>query len=187
MRVRNIVLILLAITGLTACKNQETIFESNEGIYRAPTQIPTQSSTVPSHQEIGSVEQSGEEDETPTPLCSNGLSFIRDVTIPDGTVVNPGELLDKRWDVHNSGSCNWDQRYRVKLIAGPGMGMPVQQALIPALSGTEVTIRMIFIAPEEPGNFRSAWQAYDPQDVPFGDPFFIDVVVAELVEGTEGE
>lgn len=187
MRIRFIILISLVIAGLTACKNQETIFESTDGVYRAPTQIPTQASTDLIPQEIDGVEQGGEEAEKLTPLCSNGLSFIRDVTIPDGTVVNPGELLDKRWDVHNSGSCNWDQRYRVKLIAGPGMGMAVQQALIPALSGTEVTIRMIFIAPEESGNFRSAWQAYDPQDIPFGDPFFIDIVVAELVEETEGE
>jgi hypothetical protein len=105
------------------------------------------------------------------------LWFLADLTIPDGTVVQPGELLDKRWEVQNNGTCNWNQDYRIKLIAGPGMGVPVQQALIPALSGTEVVIRMNLIAPEEPGNYRSAWQAYDPQDNAFGDPFFIDLVV----------
>ena len=57
------------------------------------------------------------------------------------------------------------------------MGVPVQQMLYPALSGTDVVIRMVFIAPNEPGNYRSAWQAYDEQGGPFGDPFFIDVVV----------
>jgi hypothetical protein len=93
--------------------------------------------------------------------------------------------LDKRWAVQNSGTCNWDEDYRIKLIAGPGMGVPVQQALIPALSGTQVMIRMVFIAPQEGGSYRSAWQAYDPQDNAFGDPFFIDIVVdAPLPEAT---
>jgi hypothetical protein len=62
------------------------------------------------------------------------------------------------------------------------MGVPVQQALVPALSGTITMIRMVFIAPEEPGNHRSAWQAYDPLGNAFGDPFFIDVVVQALEE-----
>jgi hypothetical protein len=101
--------------------------------------------------------------------------------------VNPGESLDKRWEVQNNGTCNWNQDYRVKLIAGPGMGIPIQRALIPALSGTEVIIRMVLIAPDEPGNYRSAWQAYGPQDIPFGDPFFIDIVVSGPESGTDGE
>jgi hypothetical protein len=101
--------------------------------------------------------------------------------------VQPGERLDKRWRVQNNGTCNWDERYHIKLIAGPGMGVPVRQALVPALSGTQVDIRMVFIAPEESGNYRSAWQAYDPQDQPFGDPFFIDVVVNAAGNTTGGE
>jgi hypothetical protein len=35
----------------------------------------------------------------------------------------------------------------------------------------------VFKAPSEPGSYRSAWQAYNPQGEPFGDPFFIDFVV----------
>lgn len=187
MRMRFFFLISLVFAGLTACGNQQPRPEPTEGVYRAPTQIPTLPPTAHNFQELGTGEQGGDEVATPTPLCSNGLLFLRDVTIPDGTIVDPGELLDKRWAVQNNGSCNWDKRYRVKLIAGPGMGMPVQQALIPALSGTEVVIRMVFIAPEEPGNFRSAWQAYDPQDNPYGDPFFIDIVVPETIDLTGGE
>ena len=186
MQARFSFLISLVFTGLTACANQETRPIPTEGVYRPPTQIPTLPPTALKNQEFLSDVQVDDEDPTPTPLCSNGLWFLRDVTIPDGTLVDPGEKLDKRWAVQNNGSCNWDERYRVKLIAGPGMGVPVQQALIPALSGTEVVIRMIFIAPDEVGNYRSAWQAYDPQDNPFGDLFFIDIVVSETADETEG-
>ena len=56
---------------------------------------------------------------TPTlalPVCQDNLTFIEDLTVPDGTYVDPGVVLDKRWKVRNSGSCNWDEDYRFKLI-----------------------------------------------------------------------
>jgi hypothetical protein len=114
---------------------------------------------------------------TPTPACSNILAFAADLSIPDGTIVKPGEQLEKRWQVRNSGTCNWDNTYRVGLIAGPALGVPEKQALFPARSGTEAKIRMLFTAPAEPGTYRSAWQAIDPSGEPFGDPFFIEIVV----------
>ncbi len=111
------------------------------------------------------------------PPCVDGLRYIEDLSIPDGTLVSPGQMMDKRWSVENSGSCNWDERYRVQLIGGPEMGVSQKQALYPARSGTQAVIRMVFIAPMEPGAYRSAWQAYSPQGEPFGDPFFIEVIV----------
>jgi hypothetical protein len=114
---------------------------------------------------------------TPTPPCSPDLTFLEDLTIPDGTIAAPGETLDKRWRVQNSGSCNWEFNYSVILIGGLDMGAPAEQALFPARSGTEVVIRMIFTAPTEPGTYSSAWQARDPTGNLFGDPFFIAIVV----------
>jgi hypothetical protein len=105
------------------------------------------------------------------------LTYIQDITIPDGTTVTPGQTLDKRWRIQNSGTCNWDEHYRMKMVAGPGLGAPVEQALYPARSGSEAIIRILFTAPADTGTYRSAWQAYDPQGEPFGDPFFIEVIV----------
>jgi len=187
-RARVIILVVLSFAVFTACSNQETRPIPPDGIYRPPTPIPTMTPTGPSAGDLGfQFQQDEDKDPTPTPACLNGLLFQKDVSIPDGTLVEPGESLDKRWEVQNNGSCNWDEGYQVKLIAGPGMGVPVQQALIPALSGTEVIIRMMFIAPDEPGNYRSAWQAYDPSGTPFGDPFFIDIVVAGTTDEGGGE
>jgi len=177
------ILIALISLFLAACEAQDAVPTPTEGIYTPPTPRPTESplEVIPSNADSESLS----EDIRPTaaPVCANSLLFLRDVTIPDGTVIAPGERLDKRWEVRNSGSCNWGAGYQVKLIAGPGMGLPVRQALYPALSTTDVVIRMVFIAPQEPGQYRSAWQAYDPQDNPFGDPFFIDVVVPETDSG----
>lgn len=113
-----------------------------------------------------------------TPICQDGLLFIEDLTIPDGTLVAPGEMIDKRWKVANSGSCNWDGRYRLRRISGPNLGIADEQALFPARAGGEAIIRMILTAPSDPGTYRSAWQAYNPLGEPFGDPIFVEIIVA---------
>lgn len=114
---------------------------------------------------------------TPTPACTNILGFLEDLSIPDGTVFHPGEQLDKRWRVVNNGTCNWDERYSLKLVSGLPLGTSSEQALFPARSGAQADIRLVFIAPDDPGTYRSAWQAYDPEDTPFGDQFYIEFVV----------
>ncbi len=45
-----------------------------------------------------------------TPVCEDNLKFVADLTVPDGTIVARGALIDKRWQVENNGSCNWDER-----------------------------------------------------------------------------
>lgn len=128
----------------------------------SPTNLETDSALLP----------------TATPACSNGLRFVEDLTIPDGTQVAPGQIIDKRWRVENVGDCNWNEFYRLRLVAGPDLGSPSEQALYPARSGTQAMIRAFFVAPAEPGVYRSAWQAYDPQGRPFGDTVFIQIIVS---------
>ena len=114
------------------------------------------------------------------PACDDGLTFQEDLTVPDGTVVRPGDVLDKRWEVTNSGTCNWDERYRLRLMDGPEMGAMPEQALYPARGGVEgVIIRVVFTAPVEPGHYLSAWQAVNPQDETFGDLIYMEIVVEE--------
>jgi hypothetical protein len=105
------------------------------------------------------------------------LTYVADLSIPDGTVVAPGQNMDKRWQVENSGSCNWDERYQLRLVAGSELGAGAEHSLYPARSGNHATIHLILVAPSEPGAYRSAWQAHDPQGNPFGDPIYIDFAV----------
>lgn len=122
---------------------------------------------------------------SPTQPCEDGLTFLTDLTIPDGSDVSAGATMDKRWEVQNSGSCNWTEGYSLRLIAGVDLGANPEQALYPARSGTHAVIRMAFQAPIEPGTYRSAWQAHSPKGEPFGDPIFIDFLVSPTNEATQ--
>jgi len=114
---------------------------------------------------------------TATPPCTDGLAHIDDITIPDGAIVSPGASLDKKWLVQNNGSCNWDSRYRLKFVGGLEMGAAIEQALYPARSGSQATIRISFTAPTEPGTYTTAWQATNPDGTPFGDAIFMEIIV----------
>jgi hypothetical protein len=107
----------------------------------------------------------------------DGLAFLEDLTVPDGTVVSPGASVDKRWLVQNNGSCNWDSRYRLIFVGGLEMGAAIEQALYPARAGSQAAIRITFTAPDQPGTYTTAWQAVDPNGEPFGDAVFMKIVV----------
>lgn len=152
-----------ACAGLTqpsALQNQPMYVPPSPQIKKS-TQIPNLSAMIP----------------TPTLTCTNSLRFVADITIPDGSQVKPNEAIEKVWEVENNGSCNWDERYRLKWIGGSELGTATEQALYPARSGTHAQIHMRLIAPQTPATYHSAWQAYDPQGVPFGDPIYVEFVV----------
>ena len=115
---------------------------------------------------------------SPTPPCTDGLTYLQDLTIPDGSIVVPGELIDKRWQISNSGTCNWDERYKLTHIGGDAMGAATSLPLYPARAGAEVTISIMFTAPQAAGTYESQWQAVNPDGVPFGSAFYMQVVVS---------
>ena len=112
-----------------------------------------------------------------TQLCTNGLTFSQDVTIPDGTLLAGGQIIDKQWLVTNSGTCDWDERYRLKFVGGEPLSATIEQALYPARAGAQVALRIMFTAPLEAGTFQSAWQAFAPDGSAFGDPIYMQIVV----------
>jgi hypothetical protein len=163
-------IVLLPLGLVSACSGFRTNeFLSSEKVYLPPSPIASavsspilfENSFLP----------------TPTIACTNSLLFLSDQTLPDGTEVEPGAILDKIWEVENNGTCNFDDRYRLKLIGGSELGAKPEQALYPARSGTRFQLYIRFIAPSESGLVRSAWQAFDPQGNPFGDPIYLEVVV----------
>ena len=135
-----------------------------------PSPFPATSTTAPGSSPTPSI--------TPTAgPCANGLSYLQDLTIPDGSIVQPGATIEKQWLVSNSGSCNWDASYRFKFVSGDLLGATAEQALYPARAGTQATLRITFIAPLETGTYQSAWQAFAPDGTPFGDAVYMTINV----------
>ena len=115
---------------------------------------------------------------TPTPPCTDNLTFLNDLTYPDGTVVLPGASMDKQWLVQNSGSCDWDQRYHLRFVGGDLLGAPEELPLYPARVGARVTLSVALVAPSAAGSYQSAWQAAAPDGTLFGDTVYVLITVA---------
>jgi polar amino acid transport system substrate-binding protein len=88
---------------------------------------------------------------TPTPLpgptatppaCYDGMEFVEDVTVPDGTEMQPGQNFDKVWRVKNTGTCEWTTAYKVTFVQGDQMGGETEFVKASVSSGAsyEVTI-----------------------------------------------
>ena len=107
--------------------------------------------------------------------CVNNLSFISDLTIPDGTSIAYGATVDKQWLVQNSGTCNWNAEYRLRHVGGGVLGAAEELALYPARSGTQATLQILFTAPFTDGEYESAWQAFDPAGLAFGDAIYMRI------------
>jgi hypothetical protein len=118
---------------------------------------------------------------TPLPFgaCTNGLAYLGDVNYPDRTKVAPGQPLEKRWRVRNSGQCDWGPEYRFRWTGGTKLAAQDEFALFPAAAGSEAVIVIPMIAPAVPGEYTSDWRAVSPLGVPFGDALYIDIIVAE--------
>ena len=114
---------------------------------------------------------------SPTPACTNILTFLEDVTVPDGTTLSAGEAFVKQWRVKNDGTCDWDESYQLKLISGDALGAPTETALYPAHAGAEIVIEMNLTAPLEAGAYHTVWQAFDPDGAPFEQAIYVDFVV----------
>ena len=114
---------------------------------------------------------------SPTPACTNVLTFLEDVTIPDGTVLTAGEAFVKQWRVKNDGTCDWDNSYLMKLVSGDALGAPTETALYPARAGAEIVIEMNLTAPQESGSYHTVWQAFDADGAPFEQAIYVDFAV----------
>ncbi|GAB4456047.1 MAG: hypothetical protein Kow0070_05420 [Anaerolineales bacterium] len=114
---------------------------------------------------------------TEVPLCDS-LTFIADVTIPDGTIMAPGQEFTKTWRVKNTGVCPWGAGYTLA-YAGyanqmSGQFIPLTEVIQP---GEEVEVSVQFKAPSQVGEYVSAWAMKNPQGRTFPQIIFVKIIV----------
>ena len=113
-----------------------------------------------------------------TEACINNLAFIQDLTVEDGSLIQPGGSVEKAWLVTNNGTCDWGPAYRMKLTGGESFNAPTELALYPARAGTQAILRIIFTAPLTTGTYEATWHAFAPDGTVFGDPFYLQILVS---------
>ena len=125
---------------------------------------------------------------TPTPTAATGIcnqaEFIANITIPTGTVLQPGAPFRKTWRVQNVGTCDWTMSYQFVFFSGEQMSAP---ALIqfPAnvLAGQTVDISIDMTAPSIAGSYQGNWMFKNASGTLFGTgqanrPLSVDIVVS---------
>jgi hypothetical protein len=168
--------VLLTLIFTSTCTAQATPKPFRPPTKPAPTQILSTITPIPAiYTAVAITTVTATATESP---CTNDLEFLQDVTIQDGTSISLGGTIDKQWLVNNNGTCDWDSTYRLKWIGGDPLGATQEQILYPARAGTQTTLRIVFTAPTVQGTYESAWQAYGPGGIAFGDQFFMKVVVS---------
>ena len=93
-------------------------------------------------------------------VCNN-LAYVADATIPDGTVFDGGEDFKKTWQVQNTGSCKWDEGYKLVYKGGDDELDPVSVRLQSddfLNSGAVGELSVDLTAPLKAGRYTGTWQ-----------------------------
>lgn len=103
--------------------------------------------------------------------CNNSV-FITDVSIPDGTVLKPGVNFDKTWRIQNTGTCTWDDGYKLVFIGGDKALDPYNLEFDRAdefvAGGETVDLTVELTAPLAEGEYSATWQMQSDNGVYFG-------------------
>jgi hypothetical protein len=106
--------------------------------------------------------------------CDNS-AYVADITIPDGTIMTPGQKFEKKWKIQNTGSCTWNTSYRLAFDSGELMGGAPVAIIVPVPPGNQSDIAVNLTAPTSAGTFTGTWRMQDSNNQPFGS--FITVVI----------
>jgi hypothetical protein len=99
----------------------------------------------------------------------NWAGFVRDVTIPDGTRVEPEQEFTKTWRLRNLGSCTWTKKYSLIYSGGEKMGAPDTIPLYSEVPpGSEVEVSIKVKAPRDYNTYTSYWLLQDDKGKIFG-------------------
>lgn len=106
--------------------------------------------------------------------------YVEDTTIPDGTIVKPGETFVKIWKVKNTGTTTWPTAYRLVYLEGlqganGTLNVHLEHTVKPDLT---LEIAVTFTAPTTPGKYTSYWRLYNSDLEPFGEQLSMMIWVA---------
>jgi hypothetical protein len=112
--------------------------------------------------------------------CNNNV-FEGDVTIPDGTVMKPGEDFIKTWAIKNTGNCTWDEGYAFIFVGGDREIDPIDIEFKKSSDfvdpGEGVSISVPLTAPLKEGKYTGTWRMRTDSGYYFGTPVTVNFEV----------
>jgi len=132
---------------------------------------------------------------TNTPIASattncNLAQFVTDVTVPDGTVMTPGQAFTKKWRIKNIGTCVWNG-YSMVFDSGDAMSGPASKPIAAVNPGQEVDLEVNLVAPATAGNYKGYWRIVTNGNVLVpvvsgyqGKSFYVDIKVQAPVSAS---
>jgi hypothetical protein len=114
----------------------------------------------------------------------DAAAFVKDVTIPDDSVLSPGSAFTKTWRLQNTGTCTWTSSYALVFISGDSMNAPAFVNLPGNVNpGDTVDLSVKLVAPPKKGQYRGNWKLRNASGILFGigtqadTPFWVDITV----------
>jgi hypothetical protein len=154
-----------------------------------PPPLPSTETEAP--QETTEPEPTGSPTNTPIPTQTevpcDRAAFVSDVTIPDGTLLGPGEDFTKTWRLRNTGSCTWNSSYQLIFKEGDAMSGPASKQLTSGTvaTGQTVDISVDLTSPNAEGEYRGDWLIRSDKGIVFGVgtggdvAFYVEIEVGE--------
>ena len=127
------------------------------------------------------------------PKCKAVLAlgrFVSDVSVQDGTVLTPGELVTKTWRFRNDATVAWPAGTRLLFVGknSDRMGAPdevlVQREVLP---GAEIDISVPLTAPQAPGRYVTYFRLSGPDQRKFGQRVWCSIIVKEAGSSSDEE
>ena len=108
----------------------------------------------------------------------NNMTLIRDVTIPAGTVFQPGERFTKTWQIANTGTCDWVYLYSLVFLSGDRMGGDPSSLGRVIHPGEWRQLDVNMRAPSTSGTYTGYWRFGDQSGHAFGSTLTVSIVVS---------
>ena len=111
-----------------------------------------------------------------------------DVTIPDDSIIPPGETFVKTWRLVNAGNCTWNASYALIWFSGEPLSEQrsfVLGQVVPPGSTLDLSVEMK--APATPGTYQSNWKLQNNSGQSFGigpsgnSPFWVRIIVPNVI------
>lgn len=157
----------------------------------APTQTPVPPTATPLPPTATAVPATN----TPLPTATavsycDWVTFVKDVSVPDGTKFTSGDTFTKTWRLTNRGTCTWTPDYMLVFASGDQMGSTTAVRLPGYVSpGQTVDVSVTLTAPAKRGHYVGYWMLRNPAGTLFGfgdkanKAFYVDINVEDLPHG----